>query len=933
VIDSVWNRAQRIFLQAVDLPPAERAAFLRHACAGDRALLDEVESLLAHDVPETEIHDVFQFAAATLVEDGSLTGQRIGPWRIVRELGHGGMGTVYLAVRDDDEYRKEVAIKVVKRGMDTQAMLDRFRYERQILAGLDHPYVARLLDGGSTAGHQPFFVMEYVQGRAIDRFCAEEKLNAAGICRLFLLVCDAVAYAHRNLVVHRDLKPSNIVVTAEGAPKLLDFGVAKLLDAQNGDAATGVFPRPLTPEYASPEQARGQAVTTAADVYSLGAVLYELLTGSRVQDAASPRRPLRGDIDKILLMALREEPERRYSSVEQFAGDIRRYLDGLPVLARQDSLRYRAGKYIARHRVGIAAAALVAVSLIGGAALALSEARVARAAQVVAEQERARAEKERIRAEERTRQAEAERAKAETEHHSAEHQAQRAEQRLSEMVYLANKSLFDVHMAIERLPGSTEARRKLVETTLSFLQSLEKEAGDDPRLRIALGAAYLRAGEVQGSPNAPSLGDMSSAAKSLDRGAMWMKPLVAARPNDPNVLAVWIDLRRARAEILEANGQSAEGVRVLKGLLPAAAELSRLSPDDGREANLHQVLVAGLAGDDPAEALVHARLGVEGFAKLHATHPEDVDTALALSSTHSLWGSLLRARDSAQALVHYRESARIREELIAKHPNNSAVLRELMLVYGQMASVLGDSFQLIRGTDVEGARVYYTKAAVIAHQLADADPVNRIAQYDVASVELRLGALDPQPGTESESLASLERARGIFETLLRSEPQAVRYNFGLELSWEYIGHRLRAGGKPAEALAAYRASLSLTDKTLAANPRDLSSLIQAIAVDQDIASLMADTGDRAGALDYAARAVDQAERIAQGNDTPNARIRLAKAYESMAEVRKRLGDWADARAAATLAADHWRKFNGGDSHAADVARMERFAADCDAHIR
>jgi serine/threonine protein kinase len=950
---SIWDRAQRLFLEALDVEPAGRAAFLERACAGDRRMFDEVASLLAHDIEDTQLAGVFQCAAAALIEDGSLMGRRVGAYQITAELGHGGMGTVYLAIRADDEFRKEVAIKVVRRGMDTHAMLERFRYERQILAGLDHPNIARLMDGGSTADGQPFFVMEYVQGRPIDRYCIDSRLTIDDICRLFLRVCEAVAYAHRNLVVHRDLKPGNIIVTPDGAPKLLDFGVAKLLspDSDRSDAPTGLFHRPITPEYASPEQVRGLSVTTAADVYSLGAVLYELLTGTRIHSVTSstaseweravceteiPRpssrkRQLSGDLDNILLMALRTEPERRYSSVEQFAGDVRRYLDGRPVLARQDSFRYRAGKYLLRHRVSIGTAGLIAASLVVGLAFSLSEAREARAARLVAEHERAIAEERSHQANAAHLVAEQQRTLADREATIARSEQHRAEQRLSQMVVLANKSLFEVHTAIERLPGATAARQKLVQSTLEFLENLEKDAAGDPRLQVALGAAWLRVGEVQGSPNAPSLGDTAGAARSLERAAGWIKPIVNAGPPQPDVLAVWIDIRRAQAELLITTGHEDDAIRLLKGALPVAAALSRLSPLDGREANLHQVLISALQIHNPAEAVVHARLAAEGFERLIKARPEDADSVLALAASQSSWASVLRPTDPAEALEHYRESARLREALVAQYPNNSAARRGLMLVYGQIASVLGDSFMLTRGNDVEGARAYYTKAAAIAHDLAKADPVNRVARYDVASVELRLGALDPKPGEEAESIAALIRGRDLFEELVKSDPLSVRYQSSLGLAHEYLGNRFRAAGKPDEALAEYRKSLEVTEKSLARNPGDVSSSNGALATEEAIATLQAERGDRSLALEFAARALDRATRMHAGIGTPSTLLRLAGAWESMAAIRKQLGDWAEARTAAERAATEWRKA-GGD-RTPNLQHAEQMIAECDTHLK
>ena len=432
-----YRQVKEVFAAAVGCGPDSRAELLARACEGDAELRAEVESLLAHDEAAAGFieESAFDVTARLLADDESRPpeGGRSGPYRIIREIGRGGMGVVYLGVRDDDHFRKEVAIKLVKRGMDTEAVVRRFRNERQILADLEHPNVARLIDGGATADGRPYLVMEYVGGVPLVQFCDERGLPVGERLRLFLKICDAVNYAHQNLVVHRDLKPSNILVTAGGEPKLLDFGVAKLLNA--GPAGEGLTEtlggRVMTPEYASPEQVRGLPVTTASDIYSLGVVLYELLTGERpyrlkdappeewprlicdtdpskpseaVADskggspaprpAPRPPRPLRGDLDTIVLMAMRKEPARRYASVAQLAEDVRRHLAGLPVVAHEDTFTYRAGKFVRRHKIGLAAAALVLLTLVGGIVATAWQASVARERARVADEQRDRARRE-----------------------------------------------------------------------------------------------------------------------------------------------------------------------------------------------------------------------------------------------------------------------------------------------------------------------------------------------------------------------------------------------------------------------------------------------------------------------------------------------------------------------------------------------------------
>ncbi len=436
-----WERIKQLFQSVLGRDPSDRSAFLAEACASDPDLRREVETLISsHEQAGGFLEEPALAAEPELLleenalpqsaEEGSRlsVGQQVGPYRLTAEIGRGGMGAVYLAERADGQYRKKVAIKLVKRGMDTEAILRRFRKERQILAGLDHPNIARFLDGGTTEEGLPYFVMEYIQGKSFFEYCDVEKLPVSERLKLFRSVCSAVQHAHNCQIVHRDLKPSNILVTAEGIPKLLDFGIAKLLSpepfSQTAElTATGFHL--MTPDYASPEQVRGEEITTATDVYSLGVVLYELLTGhrpyrlkahgpqeiakaiceeepempssavSRIEEVPAPdgtspdrltsesvaqtregnpaklRRRLAGDLDNIVLKAIRKEPYRRYQSVEQLSEDIRRHLEGLPVIARKDTLGYRTVKLIRRRKARLATAALVLLTILATTLLTL----------------------------------------------------------------------------------------------------------------------------------------------------------------------------------------------------------------------------------------------------------------------------------------------------------------------------------------------------------------------------------------------------------------------------------------------------------------------------------------------------------------------------------------------------------------------------------
>lgn len=446
-----WLQVKEIFHEAVELEDKERREFLLKRCGDDAEMLRELELLMeSHEGAGHFIERPAMVSASDLLLDGEASlwaGRALGHYRVLRELGRGGMGLVLLAVRADDQFKKQVAIKILRRGMDSEEIVRRFRTERQILASLEHPNIARLLDGGITEDSLPYFVMEYIEGQPVDQYCDEHRLTTDARLVLFRKICAVVEFAHQNLVIHRDLKPSNILITSEGEPKLLDFGIAKLLNpelAAQTLSATATDLRLMTPEYASPEQIRGRNITTVSDVYSLGILLYRLLTGhapyhfkqtspqeiERLVCEKEPERPstavgrteeittgerttritpetvgeargeapealrrrLRGDLDNIVLKALRKEPERRYSSAAQLSEDIRRYMEGLPVTARKDTFAYRASKFIGRNRIGAAAAALVFLAILAGLTVSIWQARVAARERNQARRETAKAD-------------------------------------------------------------------------------------------------------------------------------------------------------------------------------------------------------------------------------------------------------------------------------------------------------------------------------------------------------------------------------------------------------------------------------------------------------------------------------------------------------------------------------------------------------------
>jgi serine/threonine protein kinase/tetratricopeptide (TPR) repeat protein len=411
--DQRAGRLAELVKSAIEREPGSRAAFLDEECRSDLAMRAEIESLLQQQEGASRFIEMpaLHLAAESLIREGSFrTGQTIGDYEIVSLIGSGGMGEVYLA--QDRQLHRRVALKLVRRALASDDMLRHFKREEHLLASLNHPNIAQLYGSGLTADGVPFFVMEYVEGQRLDDYCNNRKLETKERLQLFRKVCSAVSYAHQRLVIHRDLKPANVRVTAEGEPKLLDFGIAKLIDVDNAQSSgqTLTLQGVMTPEYASPEQVRGETMTTASDVYSLGVVLYELLTGQRPYRLTSrrpeelsraitdqtPGRPsststlrqpqfLRGDLDNIVLKAMRKEPARRYQSVAEFSEDIRRHLDGLPVIARKDTLAYRSAKFVKRNRIGVAAVALILLSMLGGITATTWQAQTARREKAKAE--------------------------------------------------------------------------------------------------------------------------------------------------------------------------------------------------------------------------------------------------------------------------------------------------------------------------------------------------------------------------------------------------------------------------------------------------------------------------------------------------------------------------------------------------------------------
>ena len=947
-----WNQVEEIFLAAADLPSDQQPAFLDQACGANAALRCEVDALLHADSrSESFLHKTIGGELDALLEDDSVAGSRLGAYRVIREIGRGGMGAVYLAERDDDQYHMKAAIKVVKRGMDTTDVLSRFRHERQILANLDHPYIARLIDGGTTPDGRPFFVMEYVEGEPVDAWCRNHNLDIDARLHLFLRVCEAVSHAHQSLVVHRDLKPANILVTAAGIPKLLDFGVAKLLAPGIDPGLTSALRMigPITPEYASPEQVQGLPVTTATDVYSLGTVLYELLTGARAQsfDSRTPdeiervvcetdaRRPsvaarstaaarrLRGDLDNIVLMAMRKERERRYQSVDQLAEDIRRHLGARPVMARQSSVAYRAGKYLRRHRLGILAAVLIFTSLVAGVAVAVSQARGAHAARRVAEAQSETADRERARAE------------AETD--IARLAQERSRRRLTQMVEMANRTLNEVHSSIERLPGATEARRQMVAATLKLLEGLQQDGASDQQLVLVLSNAYLKVGDVQGFPLRPNLGDSAGALANYEKAARLVEPLLAAEPDNPYYLQSHVNARTRAAILLDWMGERPRALAIAQASLPAARKLARLRPHDLEarqpEADLYGTLATHYRNYDIQQGLRYAHLQAAAFGALARDFPDDTQVKIDLAAAYSQEaGEYLGLGDGRQAIARYRDSIALREALARASPGDVVVRRGLMISYANLGGALGSPLQYNQG-DTAGAREYYGKALGIARDLARVDASDQLAQYDLANALLYYASLDTPPVQAAESHEMLRESAAILGKLLAAKPK-THTACTKALAEEMMAKRLRQMGRPAEALAAYRRSLATIQPYLESNPADLQLLAQELPVREAIAEELARQGDSASALETAHKALTRAQQIsAPASERSRITGYVAVAQRTIGTVEATLGHCAEAQQAARQSLVLWREVEASGSKRIrrdEVERAEALVRECKA---
>ncbi|HET9951836.1 MAG TPA: serine/threonine-protein kinase [Candidatus Eisenbacteria bacterium] len=787
-----WDRVHALFHEALDLEPEARDELLRRTAEADPALAAQVRSLLAS---HEESGDFLDTPAAAPFLGAAAPGDRIGPYRVIEEIGRGGMGVVFRAVRDDEHFSKEVAIKLIEPGMRSEGILKRFRAERQILAMLDHPHIARLIDGGSAPDGSPYLVMEHVTGKPLLQYCDERKLGVDERLELFLEVCDAVQFAHQRLVVHRDLKSDNILVMDDGSPRLLDFGIAKLTSPEDeGRPVTLTAPmqRMMTPDYASPEQVRGDPVTVAGDVYSLGVILYELMTGTRPlhfatrtpeeiarvvaqEEPALPssavarakttetaalrkattralRRRLSGDLDYIILKSLEKDLSRRYATVDQFARDLRRYREGRPVLARGRTTAYLLSRLVRRHRVAVITGGLVAASLVAGLVATAWQARVAGL------------------------------------------ERDRAKRRFEEVRALAHAVVFDIHDAIVNLPGSTKARETLVFHALRYLDSLSKEASGDYSLQHELAVAYGKIGDVQGRPMFPNLGRSADALRSYERSLALLQSAAAACPDSLDFSRDLVVTMQRLGDLLGRMGKPDEAMK-----MESDAKRRVLAE---RARHPENVLLQGdflvacdrlsdlkFAAGDTLGAVKELKESLSVVEPIYFKDPQDPGGRRGIMVASAKLANLLAKigeRDSAA--TYYRRAEALAVEAAASLPNNTEASRDLGIVYGMRALFMAD------GGDIDSALVAYARGMRIAEDLAAADTSDVLQKADVAHGHFEMGTL-------------LMKARRYQEAEARSSESYRRYgglaarDSGNAETRMFMARASRQAGEACQALA------------------------------------------------------------------------------------------------------------------------------------
>jgi serine/threonine protein kinase len=906
------ERIAELFHAVADLPEeARHRYFAEHNIDGGAR--GEVEALLEFDSESStalddDIGKVAQGALARINKD-----MMCGPYRVGELLGRGGMGSVHMAKRVDGEVTLQAAVKLLQSGADDPAMRARFLAERQILATLSHPNIARLLDAGHREDGQPYLVMEYVEGQPIDAWTAG--LSTRHKIRLFIKVCSAVGYLHRNLVVHRDLKPANILVTDEDEPKLLDFGIAKMLDLSASSTMTGT--RMLTPDYASPEQVNGFQITTATDIYSLGAVLYKLLTGisphrfqgdsmeavtsaicaGRILPPSKLEPALRGDLDTILMKALRKEPQDRYETVEQFADDLQKFLEWRPISARKGETWYRARRILRRHWALAVATAAVIASLSAGL--------------YIAERQRSIAERQRL----------------------------VAERRFDQLRQLSRR-LIDLDGAIRILPGSVEARQRLVSASLEYLEGLSRDSSGDMDLAQETADGYWRMSRILGGHGEFNLGKHDQAEENLKKADLLIEKVLLARPGDRNALIRSAVIAQDRMMLADTDQRPADAISQA-GKAAARADAFMSREDSNHSVHLEGFLPAGdpLQAENIGAARLYTNIAL-GYLNMHhyaeavrsARRAVEISRPYAATSdlraqALSMLASALRYQGDLEGALSTIQEAR---EVSAKATYASDTARFFNL-YGLIyreAVILGeaDAINLDRPDE---AIVLFGKALDMTDEAARKDP------HDSAS----RGRL----GTTARELGDLLRERNprrsvsVFDLGIRRLKEAGN---GLNTRRELAAllakssYPLRRLGRGSEAKTRIDTALGLLRDT-----EDYpSDHIRLASQSYTVASALADYEAEAGSAPRALAIYEQLlEAVMASSPEPLKDLRdapkLSRIYEALSILYRRAGDPARAEVMKARRVEIWRHwqsklpnnpFIARQYNAANKPRREQF---------
>lgn len=821
------------------------------------------------------------------------------------------MGVVFLAWRDDKQFRKQVAIKILQGHLVDEQMRRRFRFERQTLANLEHPNIARLLDGGTTEHGEPYLVMEYVRGAlSIDRYCEEQNLRIAERIRLFREAVAAVHYAHQHLVVHRDLKPSNILVGPDGAVKLVDFGIAKnLLPSFSAEepAVTVTGMHAMTPEFASPEQVRGEPIGTASDVYSLGVVLHVLLTGElpfRKRDKGiselvreicevEPRKPstrvsrsetlsgpetaemkkpeepalvrmegrvrlarmLSGDLDNIVLMALQKDPLRRYTSAEQLSEDLGRYLDGMPVLARTDTFGYRASKFIRRNVGGVAAAAMVTVAVAGGVMSTIRQSYRAEAERARAEASAAEANAQRKRAEDLARQSQQSQLRAEqmaatakAKAEEAERERQRADARFRDVHKLATSFLFEFDRQVAPLAGATPVRKMVVQKAQEYLEKLAVDGARDPQFMHDLAIAYYQIGAIQRARHVPNLGDTEGALKS------YQKALEIAE--------------RSRA-------QSGDAVPTMRALATAYTGIGD---------------IATLQGDTQG-ALARYEQALAWSEKVAQAEKSSYTLRRDPMRLHGRVGDMrMELGQSELAKRHYQSALRFAEQLVKDFPEARLAPRDMMVSY----SALGRFYTQTR--DWPNARASFEKSMQISEDLRARSPQNAQYDRDIMVSASQLARIWRTQNSPEQAVPFAQRAYDICRKLHQADARNLLAIYDFAAANVHLGEVLAEVGRKDESGGYYRTAIELSEAAAKIDGKSMPTLVHRNMARSALGALLASNGDWAGAEHEYAKVVSLTEEAARTNAGDGPLKELAKRYVEAGDFHHRAGkSLADAR--------------------------------------